>query len=380
MNAPGALDRAELQAALCADIERLAETLLGPPSRQRGIEARWGRKGSLVVTIAGPKRGQWYDHEEQTGGYPLALIAAKRSYDDAEAAAWAADWCGLDDAAKRAQREQAVSQARQRHAGNYADKQAKRIAWVRRELRHTVPLASTPDDDQRYVVETRGIPVPQRGWCDDIRFDPRERALVAVARNGSDDVTAAQWIYLTPDARKITEAETAARELPAVKVTRGVATGATVRLPGRFGGPLQIAEGPEDGLAVWVATGCETWIALGGIGNVDPPAWREIVVCANDDPRHSPAARALRKGLNRWRARGVKFVVAKPSRLRREDKSDFADLIRAHGSGAIRNASCRSSSPALPRAGRCRLPWPVSACARRSSARPMPCWPVLILP
>jgi len=51
--------------------------------------------------------------------------------------------------------------------------------------------------------------------------------------------------------------------------------------------------------------------------------------------RHKPAGRQVRKTLARWKRAGVRFVVAKPWAIRREDGSDFNDLLRQSGTGAV---------------------------------------------
>ena len=54
------------------------------------------------------------------------------------------------------------------------------------------------------------------------------------------------------------------------------------------------------------------------------------------DPKQGGAAKALRKALAAWRKAGVTLVVATPWETRRRDKSDFADLILAHGPDVVR--------------------------------------------
>ena len=106
-------------------------------------------------------------------------------------------------------------------------------------------------------------------------------------------------------------------------------------------GPLLLVEGPETGLAVWVSTGHETWIALGAIGKLQPPAGRRVVVVSDDNPpardaKQGGAAKALRKALVAWRDAGINLVVATPWEARRQDKSDMADVILASGVEAVR--------------------------------------------
>jgi len=125
-------------------------------------------------------------------------------------------------------------------------------------------------------------------------------------------------------------------------VTRGALAGVAVRLPGPADGPLLLAEGPETGLSVWRATGHETWIALGSMSRLVVPQRRIVIVCADDDllhhpdPRKAAATRALAKAVRGWRESGVWLGVATPTAHRRQDKSDFNDLLQTSGIVAVR--------------------------------------------
>ena len=58
----------------------IAKSLLGNPNVQLSDrrQLRFGRKGSLVVATLGPKRGNWFDHENGMGGDLLDLIRRER--------------------------------------------------------------------------------------------------------------------------------------------------------------------------------------------------------------------------------------------------------------------------------------------------------------
>jgi hypothetical protein len=58
----------------------IAKALLGQPNCELSDkrQLRFGRKGSLAVTTAGPKAGIWYDHEGGVGGDLLDLIRRER--------------------------------------------------------------------------------------------------------------------------------------------------------------------------------------------------------------------------------------------------------------------------------------------------------------
>jgi putative DNA primase/helicase len=93
--------------AVAADLAgRLPELLrhrlgLEPTSRARG-EWRYGRKGSLAVIVAGPRRGRWFDHEAGVGGDALALVAHLRGCSMREAWEWALAWLDAPPAVRLA--------------------------------------------------------------------------------------------------------------------------------------------------------------------------------------------------------------------------------------------------------------------------------------
>ena len=49
----------ELRDRLRDHAREVGQTILGKPSSITRTELRWGRKGSLALAIAGPKRGLW---------------------------------------------------------------------------------------------------------------------------------------------------------------------------------------------------------------------------------------------------------------------------------------------------------------------------------
>jgi hypothetical protein len=65
-----------VRAALSARVIDVVTELLGEPNPKLSSksELRFGRKGSLVVKIAGAKVGAWFDHENGVGGDLLSLI------------------------------------------------------------------------------------------------------------------------------------------------------------------------------------------------------------------------------------------------------------------------------------------------------------------
>ena len=88
----------DLNGALRSNFEALVLDLLGEPSGCRGSSHDWryGRKGSLSVTVRGPRCGRWRDFERSESGGPLDLIMRKHRCSLEDAAAWATSWLGLE--------------------------------------------------------------------------------------------------------------------------------------------------------------------------------------------------------------------------------------------------------------------------------------------
>lgn len=341
----------ELKDALRADAAGVAETLLGPPNKHLGTKRslRWGAKGSLSLAITGAKKGVWYSHEEGRGGDLLGLIRHVRGCSEDDALRWASDKTGIqinipdggESAEARQRRAQQEADRRTRQAERdakeveeAASEQAHKINVAQRIAAATVPAFGT--SAAFYLEFTRGIPPGPDGWPDAIRFHPGHHALVAIATDASGVVRAVQRIHLTKQDTKIDQAEVERRNLPAVKATNGTMAGVAVRLPGPADGPLLLCEGPETGLTAWSCTHHEVWVALGGIANLTPPAGRQVVVCRDDDKRHTPADKKLSRTVAEWRRAGIKVAVAKPWEVRRGDGSDLADVILADGVEAVR--------------------------------------------
>lgn len=335
----------EVRAALRADAAAVAEALLGAPSKAHSTKntLRWGGKGSLALEVRGPKRGLWFTHEGDEGSDLLGLIQHVHGCSFPIALAWARSWTGLagDNAApvEMRPRPSAPSMPDADEVAEVAAELAERIATAQRIAAVAQPAApGTPAD--WYLRQARGIPRPAAGWPDAIRWHPGYRALVAVATLADGTVQAVQRIHLGRDGEKIGADEMQARQLRAIKITNGSTDSAAVRLPGDPAGPLLLAEGPETGLSGWSSTGHETWIALGAIGKLQPPAGRRVVVLSDDNPpahdaRQGAAAKALAKAVTAWRKAGVSLVVATPWEVRRRDKSDLADVVLLHGPDAV---------------------------------------------
>jgi hypothetical protein len=292
----------------------------------------------------GRKRGLCHDHEAGEGGDLLWLIGRERRGSFAETVAWARDFLRMPETASRAVRPK-PRRATTSSADEAADI-ARRIAVAQRRAAEAEPLDGTVAE--RYLTETRKIPRPVAGWPDVIRYHRGETALLVVATNDAGAVSAVQLVYLGADACKVSKEEAERRGLPpSRKKTFGVAKGAAVKLPGS-NLILLLAEGPENGLTDWVATGRETWIALGPLSNTEPLPGQRLLACADDDAPHSKGAKSLSRVVAKWRAAGHVVDIALPWAQRRGDKSDFNALLQEAGIAAVRDRIEATIEPPRP--------------------------------
>ena len=92
------VDLPALRSALLDRSVELCSRILGEPNRSLSSkhELRFGRKGSLAVTLSGDHAGLWFDHENCEGGDLLALIMRHYGVSFPEARKLAADLTGVD--------------------------------------------------------------------------------------------------------------------------------------------------------------------------------------------------------------------------------------------------------------------------------------------
>lgn len=78
--------------------EQIARRLLGQSNESfstRG-QLRFGTSGSVAVEIAGPKQGEWFDHENQIGGGPWQLLTLKGGMANGAGLDWLRSEIGID--------------------------------------------------------------------------------------------------------------------------------------------------------------------------------------------------------------------------------------------------------------------------------------------
>ena len=340
-------DLTKLKAALDARVLELGEALFGQPTTRNAGELRWGRKGSIRITLTGKNGPSFYNFEAGAGGSLLDAIVFANACSFPEAVEWARRWLGEDD--------RPTPRPRFKPKPIDVDKlEAQRIADARRMFAESRPIPGTPGEV--YLRGVRGIAAD--AWpADLVRYHPRLGVIVA-ATTADGTLTAVQRVEIEADGKPRRD-----EDGHKVKRTRGVLAGTAVRfrpvitaIDGPLiDGPLLLAEGPETAASCWWATGFETWANLGSIARAplaSVPTSRLVVVCRDDDPAKAPSRKALRDAVKAWRAEGRTVVEATPWALSRGDKSDFNDLLVAEGRDAVRQrilAAIGTDGPPRPK-------------------------------
>jgi putative DNA primase/helicase len=306
----------------------------------------WGRKGSFRYDLNGQFRHRWHDWETGKGGDILQLIQnelTNGSFPDA--VAWGRTYVGWGDSGYTPDQEKTLERLKKRAEEaekRRAEADAKRAADIKKAQaiwNRAAHPAGTPAE--RYIKETRRIPLETLPDC--IRFDAKEHAVVFGLTNDDGVVQAVQIIRITPDGQKIPEGSGRLQ-----KQSHGPQDGAMVRFPGDGSGPLCIGEGPETAASAWAATGYETWATVGSTARLEPPEGRLVVLLRDDDGRDHPSQRALRTAHKKWSEEGKLVADAWPWQERREDKSDFNDVIKTGGSEAVRARITRVANTQRP--------------------------------
>lgn len=342
------LDAHRISHLLTDQAEQVLERLLGEPKTKTGGQYRYGaRQGSLVVTLAGDKRGLWHDFQTGEGGHLLKLIALQKNLDiqrDFQAVlrealvilgTSPAD-LSVQAAAPATHNQSPVSVNRE--ASSPTPEQQRSLRYAQQLARESQPVAGTLAE--RYLREHRGIAL--NAFPDSFRFHPgiysRKNeaaypALLVVAKDGADKVQAVQAIFL--------EAETARKaDVPVKKQTWGRPSLGSVTLgqssPSGITQKTYLAEGPETALSVYAAlAGADVRITLGksNFKNIDPITTQSnVVLCLDNDGQKSQSDRLIHFAAEKLQEQGKAVWIAQP----KIEGWDYNDMLRHQGLAAVK--------------------------------------------
>ena len=359
----------DIKLRLKANAEELFCFLIGQrPTKRKKPRIYFHNRQSLAVHITGTRCGQWIDRESGQGGDIFKAIGFFGNIEDFAAQVdWAANWLELlpfdpegitkIDSQRVQERLEAERKARQERVKEETAKEQaevdKKREWALVIWNNSAPVINGSAGDI-YLRNERKLPIVAYPPC--VRWSPKYHALVFAITAEDGSINAIQLVAVTIDGKKNSEYVWFKNDLESkrAKNTFGSIGNGVFRLPGPSDGPLIICEGPETALSAWVA-GYEVYAFIGPIRLDRVPSLaergRKVVIGLDDDKNTNKNAKAIyerKRKIKKLCRDGYDVVGVKPFDKRREDKSDFNDLIIEHGVNGVRNRINKFISNGFP--------------------------------
>jgi hypothetical protein len=362
----------EIEARLRERAEDLVTKLL-PAARREGayykIGSVEGEDGaSLVIHLAGAKRGRWQDFAGTDHGDMLDLIQASRHLaGKAEAVAWAKSWLGIADSWRRDKepsaddRRKAAEATRKRTAERIRREAAERAGKIRGAKglylnRETVPIAGTPAEAylRRRLLEPAEVREHEGAtWPGVLRFHPaawhggekrKLPAMLAAAYlpDGSQVATHRTflqccprrgWVKLDSDQARLVLGPIGGAFIP---ICKGASGKSMRHMPD--GEAVYVSEGIEDALVVRMKKPDARIICATSLPNlaaiVLPPAARRLVIVCDRD-ENEKAQLALERAIACHQARGLHVQICIPP----PGIKDYNDWLIAEAAQGLRSSA-----------------------------------------
>jgi hypothetical protein len=334
------LDVHRLTQMLHDNAEQVLKQILGEPKEKSNNQYRYGsKKGSLVVTLQGNKRGLWHDFQTGEGGNLLHLVAKQSGLDMKgdfrKVLVQAMGLLGTSEATVSS--EIVTTKVHTHKLKGLTEEQKRSLKYARRLAHESQPIAGTLAE--RYLREHRGIALEK--WPVSFRFHPAiysrandaiKPALLIVAKD-EGKTQAVQAIFL--DEKTATKADVKVQ-----KQTWGIlSTGASVDVGNAKiqTSPLYLAEGPETGLSIYAAmphARVKITLSTSNFKNIDSKTGNQPIVLCLDNDGHNPQTQKLIHFVaERLLAEGKQVWIAKPE----EVGKDYNDLLKEGGIEAVKN-------------------------------------------
>lgn len=333
---------------LHANVVHYATNWLGRPEKTTNQEARWGKKGSLVVKLSGDKAGFWHDFERGVGGKNLLSLYIDRFNCDFKTAMNnLTTELNLDS-------HNLFSKHQAQPINSGVDKTAKvapvdqqKIKFAQKIYSAGVPVKGTLAE--KYLKEARGISAAIPAdfkFCAKVKHPDLGRmipALLAPIKNGQHEVQGVVRIFLNAVGDKLKETYLNAdgKACPAtVKANLGSMANAAVTVnQGTFPGTIYIAEGIETALSIAQTKPLDAVFATLSVSNLSkvpiPPDTDKVILCADYDGVQSASNKSLIAAANFYVAQGLKVAIAYPELIAGMKKVDFNDVLKHLGIASI---------------------------------------------
>ena len=343
---------------LHANILQYTTNWLGRPHKISSLEARWGKKGSLVVKLSGANTGYWHDFEVGKGGKNLlSLYMACVNSDFKTAMANLSKELHIYNDTRLFKQELAPrNNASSKQEQQLALLTMKKIKYAKELYAKGTTIAGTLAE--KYLREFRGItgtiPADFR-FCAKLKHPDLGRmvpALLAPIKNGQHEIQGIVRIFLNSEGNKLntTYVDNSGNKLPAtVKANLGSMHNAAVIIKqAQFPGTVYIAEGIETALSIAQTKPLDTVVAALSVSNLKniplPFDTQKVMLCADHDGPNATANKALVNAAKSYLERGLAVAIAYPATIKDLAKVDFNDVLKILGVNSI----ARSLQQAIP--------------------------------
>lgn len=320
----------DLNRELTQSMEPLAHHLLGKPRTKQGDSLRFGRKGSLTISL---KNGLWYNFETGEKGNALQLITAQMGFGEfKDTLAYARDFLNHHEGWV----EPTQDKARQSSIDTSKNTPNKR-AYAKKLVSDSLPIKGTLAE--RYLKEHRGLTQYEQAQ---LRFIPKlatwhgEKkafvpALLSIAYDETGDVNHVQVTRLNP----LTGAKDCDSKI--VKQTYGMMKGYSIALNNRaHGHTTYLTEGVETGLSILEHESKANVHALLSKSNfltVDVSKLTgHVVLCLDNDGEKTFKDLIIANAVTRLLESGKTVSIVIPNKA----GHDFNDVLKEEGVKSLR--------------------------------------------
>jgi len=318
----------------------VVERMLGEPNRQLSNKITWryGKKGSLVVTVGGSKAGLWHDFEKGENGNLFQLISKTACLSFKDTLAMAAELTGMQHALSPNHAIQIKPKSMSQDMNVPSPEDQKAFEYAASIIKKSKPIEGTLA--QAYLQKHRGITLEK--YPTSLRFLPAMKhsqskqsypVLLSIATNHKGEVQAVQITYLDPKTQN-------KANIAPNKVQYGrMKFGAQVLLQ-QGKKPYQeviIAEGVETALSLAMARPEATVLATLSVSNMRhvtlPEKAEHIIISADNDKGKDHAMMLLQKGIAALQTKAQKLSIAIPDK----EQTDFNDVLKQSSINTIKS-------------------------------------------
>lgn len=334
-------DTEELNSMLNSDtISQIAMDCIGDTNSRLSTKnnLRFGKKGSLSLSLEGNSFGLWKDFETDESGNIYQLVESKMGVSFPESVKHISGYVGYKGSTKAFKK---PPKNAKKYKSEVSELDKKAMLKAQKIYDKCRPIKGTLA--QKYLTKFRAISAVKLlknvGFHPGL-YEPQTKKFLPTMVCGAKregKLEAVQAIYLDP--------KTGAKYpgLDVAKRTTGrLKYGANVQLNSGVEKVICVCEGLETALSIRNAFPNYTVISslsVSNMGKIQYPKDHKIIICQDNDGVNAPSEKAYKKIKSQLKEKGVDVVTVKPKDTFIDGKfikTDFNDVLKTGGKEAVR--------------------------------------------